>query len=100
MQVAYKATAVALNYSWTGLRRGAISAIAPNAFIYTRSRQVVNLSAEYLIRPNASAYATISNLLNNPLANETYGTDTPAYARLTQHQKDGAQLQFGLKGTF
>ena len=40
----------------------------------------MNLSVEYLIRPTASVYFTISNLLNNPLANEAYGTDTPAYA--------------------
>ena len=100
VQVAYQALAMAVNYNWTGQRRGAISGISPNAFIYTRPRQIVNLSVEYLIRPTASVYFTISNLLNNPLANEAYGTDTPAYARLTQHQKDGAQIQFGLKGTF
>ena len=100
VQVAYQALAMAVNYNWTGQRRGAISGISPNAFTYTRPRQIVNLSVEYLIRPTASVYFTISNLLNNPLANEAYGTDTPAYARLTQHQKDGAQIQFGLKGTF
>ena len=99
LQFAYKALSMTTNYSWTGLRRGAISGIAPNAFVYTRPRQLVSVSMEYLVRRNTSVYFTISNLLNNPVANETYGTDTPGYARLTSNREDGRQVQFGLKGT-
>jgi len=81
------------------LHGGATSGIAPNAFL-SAARQTVNLGVASLVRPNASVDFTISHLLNNPIANETYGTATPTYSRLTQHQKDGAQVQFGLMGTF
>ena len=81
------------------LHRGATSGIAPNAFLYA-ARQTVNLGVASLVRPNASVDFTISHLLTNSMANETYGTPTPTYSRLTRHQKDGAQVQFGLMGTF
>ena len=88
------------NYNWTGLRRGATSGIAPNAFIYTRPRELVNLSVDYLVRRNTSVFFTLSNLLRNPSVNATYGTATPAYARVTSQREDGSQVQFGVKGSF
>ena len=100
LQFAYKALSVNTNYNWTGLRRGATSGIAPNAFIYTRPRELVNLSVDYLVRRNTSVFFTLSNLLRNPSVNETYGTDTPAYARVTSKREDGSQVQFGVKGAF
>jgi TonB-dependent receptor len=100
VQFAYKAFSMTTNYNWTGQRRGGTSTIAPGAYGYTRPRTLLNVSAEYLVRRNVSVYATVSNLLNNPVANETYGADTPAYARLTSERKDGSQIQFGLKGSF
>lgn len=99
-QFAYKAFSGSASYNWTGLRRGATSGIAPNAFVYTRPRELVTVSAEYLVGRRTSVYVTLSNLLKNPLVNETYGTDTPAYARVTSKRDDGAQVQFGLKGSF
>jgi TonB-dependent receptor len=99
LQFAFKALSMTTNYSWSGLRRGAISGIAPNAFVYTRPRHLVSVGLEYLVRRNASVYFTISNLLNNPVTNETSGTATPSYARLTSNREDGRQVQFGLKGT-
>jgi outer membrane receptor protein involved in Fe transport len=100
VQFAYKALSMSANYNWTGVRRGATSGIAPGAFVFTRPRELVNLSAEYLVRRNTSVYFTISNLLRRPVVNETYGVDTPSYARLTSARYDGAQVQIGLKGTF
>jgi TonB-dependent receptor len=100
VQFAYKALSMSANYNWTGVRRGATSGIAPGAFVFTRPRELVNLSAEYLVRRNTSVYFTISNLLRRPVVNETYGADTPSYARLTSARYDGAQVQIGLKGTF
>lgn len=100
VQFAQRAFSMTANYSWTGLRRGAVSTIASDAFVYTRPRHLVSVSMEYLVRRNTSLYFTISNLLNNPVANEAYGANTPAYARLTSHREDGAQIQFGLKGAF
>ena len=100
LQFAYKALSVNTNYNWTGLRRGATSGIAPNAFVYTRPRELVNLSVDYLVRRNTSVFFTLSNVLKNPSINETYGTDTPAYARVTSNREDGSQVQFGVKGAF
>lgn len=100
LQFAHRALSMAVNYNWVGQRRGATAGIAPNAFVYTRPRGLVNVSAEYLVRRNTSVFATVSNLLQAPLVNETYGTDTPAYARVTSNRGDGAQVQFGLKGSF
>jgi hypothetical protein len=91
---------MSVNYNWVGLRRGATAGIAPNAFVFTRPRGIVNVSAEYLVRRNTAVFCSISNLLKEPLVNETYGTDTPAYARVTSNRGDGAQVQFGLKGSF
>ena len=100
LQFAYKALAVNTNYNWTGLRRGATAGIAPNAFVYTRPRELVNVSVDYLVRRDTSVFFTLSNVLKNPLVNETYGTDTPAYARVTSNRGDGSQVQVGLKGSF
>ncbi|WP_414662659.1 TonB-dependent receptor domain-containing protein [Horticoccus sp. 23ND18S-11] len=100
VQFAYKALSMTANYNWTGLRRGANSGIAPNAFVYTRPRELVNLSAEYLVRRSTSVFLTLTNVLKEPLVNETYGTDTPAYARVTSNRRDGAQVQMGVKGGF
>ena len=100
VQFAYKALSMTTNYSWTGLRRGATAGIAPDAFVFTRPRQLVNVSVEYLVRRNTSVFFTISNLLKERLINETYGADTPAYARVSSNRDDGAQVQFGLKGSF
>jgi TonB-dependent receptor len=100
LQFARRALSMAVNYNWVGARRGATAGIAPNAFVYTRSRGLVNLSAEYLVRGNTAVFCTLTNVFREPLVNETYGTDTPAYARVTSNRGDGAQVQFGLKGSF
>lgn len=100
LQFGYKAFSLSTNYNWTGQRRGATSGLASNAFVYTRPRRLLNVSAEYQLRRSTSVYVTVSNLLREPLVNETYGTDTPAYARVSSDRRDGAQVQFGLKGSF
>jgi iron complex outermembrane receptor protein len=100
LQFAHRALSMAVNYNWVGLRRGATAGIAPNAFVYTRPRGLVNVSAEYVVRRNTAVFCTVSNVFCEPLVNETYGTDTPAYARVTSNRGDGAQVQFGLKGSF
>ena len=100
VQFAYRALSVSANYNWTGVRRGATSTLAPGAFVFTNPRQLVSVSMEYLVRRNTSVYFTASNLLRQPLVNETYGTDTPAYARVSSDRRDGSQVQIGLKGTF
>ncbi len=100
VQFAYRALSLATNYTWTGLRRGATSGLAPNAFVFVRPRGLVNLSADYVVRRDTTVFFTINNLLRTPLVNEIYGTDTPAYARVSSDRRDGAQVQFGLKGTF
>lgn len=100
IQFAFRALSVSSNYSWTGQRRGAASGIAPGAFVYTAPRRLVNLNVEYSLRRNFAVYATVGNLLNEPVTVETYGPDTPAYARVTSETKVGAQVQLGLKGSF
>lgn len=100
VQFAFKAFSVSANYNWTGRRRGAVSGIAPGAFVYTRPRKLVSLSVDYLVRRNLTVYVTLNNVLQDPLTNETYGPATPAYARLTNDRRDGMQVQFGLKGSF
>ena len=100
IQFAYRALSLSANYSWTGQRRGATSTIAPGAFVFTAPRRLVSLNAEYALRRNFAVYTTISNLLNEPVKVETYGPDTPAYARVTSETKAGAQVQFGVKGSF
>jgi TonB-dependent receptor len=100
VQFAYKALSMSANYNWTGVRRGATSTIAPGAFVFTRPRELVNMSVEYRVRRQTSVYFTISNLLRRPAVNETYGEDTPSYARLTSARYDGAIVQFGLKGSY
>lgn len=100
VQFSFRQLAVSANYSWTGQRRGASSGIAPGAFVYTVPRSLVNVNAELQVRRNLAVYATVSNLFNVPVAIETYGPDTPAYARRTSETKVGAQVQMGLKGSF
>ena len=100
VQFAHRALSMSANYSWTGFRRGATSAIAPGAFVWTRPRGLVNLSADYVVRRDTTVFVTVNNLLREPVINENYGADTPAYARVSSDRRDGAQVQFGVKGTF
>ena len=82
-------------------RRGAGAEIAPGAWGCTRPRELVNRSAESLVRRNTSGYFTISNLLRRrPVVNETSGDATPSCARLTSARDDGARVQIGLQETF
>jgi TonB-dependent receptor len=79
---------------------GAIAALGPDAFNYTKERLTLDLSADYQVHRRFSLNTNIRNLFNEYLTSTRYGSLTPAYARMRQHKHFGVYFSVGLKGTF
>jgi TonB-dependent receptor len=88
------------NFSYIGTVRGGTSGLAPGGYTYTLPRPRLDLSAEYRLTRRTALYAAANNVFNQPVATATYGPATPEYARFASENKPGAQVQFGVKGTF
>lgn len=88
------------NFNYVGEVRGGTSSLAAGAYTYTLPRARVDLSAEYRLTRRTSLYVAANNVFNDPVATAVYGPATPDYARYVSQLKAGAQVQFGVKGTF
>ena len=100
VQFAYRALSMAANYSWTGVRRGATSGLAPNAFVFTRPRGLVNVSADYVVPSRHDGLRDREQPPPRSARKRNLRPRYPAYARVSSDRRDGAQVQIGLKGTF
>ena len=88
------------NFNYVGEVRGGSSGLAAGAYTYTLPRARVDLSGEYRLSRRTSLYVAANNVFNDPVATAIYGPATPEYARYVSQLKAGAQVQFGVKGTF
>jgi len=87
----------------TRVRSGlaATSARVPaNTYGYVAPRTVIGADFQFRLSKWVSVYGTAINLTNSPVIEETYAPTTPMYARNTRVSYFGADVTFGLKGTF
>ncbi len=92
---------VMLKWNYRGEQRLArVAALGPDAFEYSRARTRLDVNVDYQLRPNLFLYASGQNVTNVPEILLRYGSQTPAYARVSQVLTTGVQLSFGLKGSF
>ena len=93
-----------VNWNYTGKRRlGPVAAgrsIEPGMFNWGSKRLVIDVNADYIIWKRISLFASLNNILNEPVDNKIYGPSTPDYAKFRQRQNYGALWTFGVKGVF
>lgn len=73
---------------------------ASNGFEYQVARITLDVNLEYQLRRNLQLYVTGQNVLNKYDTWQRYGPDTPDYAKNREIVGHGAQIMFGVKGTF
>ncbi len=96
--------AMRVNWNYSGRKRlGPVAAgrsIDPSTYNWSSKRLVVDFNGEYRLTNWLSAFAALSNLLNEPVDNEIFGASTPEHAQFRQRQNYGALWTFGLKSRF
>jgi iron complex outermembrane recepter protein len=94
---------VKLNWNLRGRQRLAAvtgANVPAGSYSYRSPRQTLDLNAEWRVTRSISLFANLRNITNVRWREETYGPDTPAYARYTNVFEYGAQGIFGVKGSF
>ncbi len=81
-------------------RRGNVPALGLDAFEYSKARTRLDVGVDYQLRPNLFLYVNGQNIFDVPEMVLRYGSETPAYARVTQVLTTGVQWTLGVKGSF
>ncbi len=93
-----------VNWNYTVKKRlGPVAAgrsIEPGTYNWGSKRLVVDVNAEYTFWRRTSVFASLNNVLNEPIDNKIYGPNTPDYARFRQRQNYGSLWTFGVKSVF
>lgn len=98
---AYKRGTITARWNYRGLnQRGPQAAYGPNGYEYIAARTVLDLNGSFQLTKRFSLVASASNVFNKPQVFLRYGDQTPVYARQYGTQNFGAQLLFGIRGTF
>jgi len=74
--------------------------VPAGTYQYRNPRLTLDLNAEWRVTPRITLFANLRNVTNVTWRTESYGPDTPAYARETISVQYGAQGIFGIKGSF
>jgi TonB-dependent receptor len=95
---------VRANWNYSGRKRlGPVAlgrSIEPGTFNWSSKRLVMDINAEYFLTRRFTAFAALSNVLNEPVDNEIHGPSTPEHAQFRQRQNYGALWTFGMKSKF
>lgn len=94
---------VRVNWNYRGLQR--LNSITnagtePGTFRYARPRTYVDVLGEYQLTKHLALFANLRNLNDATEDFESYGPNTPAYARLRNITDFHSLWTFGLKGRF
>jgi iron complex outermembrane recepter protein len=88
-------------WNYRGKQRGAAFAqFGPDAFIYTKARLTLDVSADYQMWKHVALTANARNVTNEYISTVRYGSQTPDYAKPRQHREYGVYFSLGLKGSF
>jgi TonB-dependent receptor len=92
---------VMLKWNHRGQQRLArIAALGPDAFEHAKARTRLDVNIDYQLRPNLFLYMSGQNVFDVPETLLRYGSQTPAYARVSQVLTTGVQLTLGIKGSY
>jgi TonB-dependent receptor len=94
---------VRVNWNWRGQQRlnSVVNAgTEPGTFRYARPRTYVDVIAEYKLTRHFAVFANLRNLNDATEDYETYGPNTPNYARLRNITDFHSLWTFGVKGSF
>jgi TonB-dependent receptor len=93
-----------LMLKWNGrgeqIRRTAVAALGPDAYEYQEKRTTMDVNFTYQFRRYISLFANGRNVFNVHYNLLRYGSQTPAYAKISSTNSYGVQWTFGVKGTF
>jgi iron complex outermembrane recepter protein len=90
-----------LKWNHRGLQRLArVAALGPDAFEHAKARTRLDVNIDYQLRPNLFLYMSGQNVFDVPETLLRYGSQTPAYARVSQVLTTGVQLTLGIKGSY
>ncbi len=81
-------------------RQGRVLAFGADAFEYAKARTRLDVNIDYELRRNLFLYFSGQNVFDVPETLLRFGSQTPAYARVSQVLTTGVQLTLGFKGTF
>ena len=88
---------------WNGRgeqRQAASAAQGPDAYLYQQKRTTTDVNFTYQIKRWLQVFANGRNIFNVHYNLMRYGSQTPAYAKISSTNAYGVQWAFGLKGTF
>ncbi len=96
-----KPFSVMLKWNYRGQQRlGAVAALGPDAYEYSKSRTRLDVNLDYQLRKDLFLYASAQNVFDIPETLLRFGSQTPGYARVSQVLTTGVQLTLGIKGSF
>ena len=88
-------------WNYRGQQRiGAVAALGPDGYDYSKSRTRLDVNIDYQLRPDLFLYMSGQNIFDIPETLLRYGAQTPGYARVTQVLTTNVQLTLGIKGSF
>jgi len=88
-------------WNYAGLQRGeADPAFGPDAYTYNSSATMLDLNFAWQISRRYSLNTTFNNVTDTRDTRYTYGSQTPAYARITQAREYGMMMGVSLRGSF
>ena len=92
---------VMAKWNYRGRQRlGAVAALGPDAYEYSKSRTRLDVNVDYQLRKDLFLYASAQNVFDVPETLLRFGSQTPGYARVSQVLTTGVQLTLGIKGSF
>jgi iron complex outermembrane recepter protein len=90
-----------LKWNGRGNQRQALSAAqGPDAYLYAEKRTTTDANLTYQFSRRLSLFANGRNIFNVHYNLMRFGSQTPAYAKISSTNSYGVQWAFGLKGTF
>ena len=91
----------ALKWNGRGDQRQAVSAAqGPDAYLYQEKRTTTDLNVTYQFTRALQLFANGRNIFNVHYNLMRFGSQTPAYAKISSTNSYGVQWAFGVKGTF
>ena len=94
---------VTFSLKWNGRgeqRQAASPAQGPDAYLYQEKRTTTDVNFTYQLTRWLQLFANGRNIFNVHYNLMRYGSQTPAYAKISSTNAYGVQWAFGVKGTF
>jgi outer membrane receptor protein involved in Fe transport len=95
---------ITFQLKWNGRgeqqQRTAVAVLGPDAYLFQEKRTTTDINLTYQFSHRISLFANGRNIFNVHYNLLRYGSQTPAYAKISSTNSYGVQWAFGVKGTF